>query len=386
MTQVWPKVPLKAIARVVGGSTPKSAVSEFWDGDIAWATPKDLSDLDGKYISDTPRKITEVGLRSCSSELLPANSVLLSSRAPIGHVAINRIPMATNQGFKSLVPNEKVAPSYLYWWLRSHRSELERLGNGATFKEISKAVVERVEILLPPLEEQKRIAAILDQADDIRRKRQHAIDRLNQLGQAIFYEMFGDPENNDRNWPVVKVGEYSDCIVPGRDKPKTFTGDIPWITTGEIIHLGTTQKDQAKAYLSQEEISAVRARVIPGSSVIMTCVGDLGKVSIAGSPMVINQQLHSYQCSNQLDPYFLMFMLSHRQGWMFKMATKTTLPYMNKSICNSVPIFMPPMELQKQFGTRWQSLTRSIEPMEAALSQIDALFISLQHRAFRGEL
>jgi type I restriction enzyme S subunit len=130
----WPSVPIKQCARVVSGATPKSGVLGFWDGYISWVTPNDLSDLDGKFIHDTPRKITQLGLNSCSAELLPAHSVLFSSRAPIGHVAINTRPMATNQGFKSFVPGEKLDPSFLYWWLKVNRSQLEQLGNGATLR------------------------------------------------------------------------------------------------------------------------------------------------------------------------------------------------------------------------------------------------------------
>ena len=211
----WPIVRLKECARIVGGATPKSEVDQYWNGDIPWTTPKDLADLDGKFLSDTPRKITELGLKNCSCEVLPPNSVLFSSRAPIGHVAINTVPMATNQGFKSMVPGPTLDASFLYWWLKCHRSQLEQLGNGATFKEVSKAVVERIEISLPPLEEQKRIAAILDQADQLRRKRQRALDRLNQLGQAIFIEMFGDPTTNPKAWPTAKASELADRITVG---------------------------------------------------------------------------------------------------------------------------------------------------------------------------
>lgn len=208
----WPIVPIKNFARVVGGATPKSGTAEYWDGDIPWTTPKDLSDLDGKYLSDTPRKITAAGLKNCSSELLPPNSVLFSSRAPIGHVAINTVPIATNQGFKSFIPSPNLDASFLFWWLKCHRAQLELLGNGATFKEVSKAVVERIEIPLPPLDEQKRIAAILDQADELRRKRQRAIDRLNQLGQAIFQEMFGDPAENPFGFPAKPLGEIVEFV------------------------------------------------------------------------------------------------------------------------------------------------------------------------------
>lgn len=382
----WPIVALKDCVRVVGGATPKSDNPNYWGGNIPWTTPKDLSDLDDKFLSDTPRKITAQGLKSCSAELLPSNSILFSSRAPIGHVAINTVPMATNQGFKSLVPGPRVFSGFLYWWLKCRRAQLELLGNGATFKELSKAIVERIEVPLPPLDEQKRIAEILDHADDLRRKRRQAIELLNQLGHAIFYEMFGDPNMNSGNWPIATVGEFTDCIVPGRDKPKSFTGDIPWITTSEIAHLDYTSAQHAKAGLSYHEVREVRARVIPANSVIMTCVGDLGKISIAGEPMVINQQLHSFQCGPNVEPIFLMFILSHRQSWMTKMATQTTLPYMNKAICNSVPIFVPPLHLQKAFSARISLLADTRKPMRAEADKFEDLAQALQHRAFRGEL
>ena len=188
----WPTVPITDVARVVGGATPKSGTQEFWDGDILWTTPKDLTNLDGKFLSDTPRKITTEGLRICSAEILPVNSVLFSSRAPIGHVAINSVPIATNQGFKSFIPKDRLDASFIYWWLDANRGALQAMGTGATFKEVSKATVERIKIPLPPLEEQKRIAGILDQADALRRLRTRALEKLNTLGQAIFHEMFGD--------------------------------------------------------------------------------------------------------------------------------------------------------------------------------------------------
>lgn len=157
---------------IVSGATPKTGVADFWDGDIEWATPAGLSKLPGPFIDHTSRKITAAGLASCAAAILPAGSVLLSSRAPIGHVAINTRPMATNQGFKSLIPKTGILDAkYLYHWLRSHKEYLKSLGNGATFKELSKAVVARVEIPVPPLDEQRRIAAILDQADALRAKR-----------------------------------------------------------------------------------------------------------------------------------------------------------------------------------------------------------------------
>lgn len=152
LPQGWRLIRLDQACRIVGGSTPKTDNPEFWDGNLAWTTPKDLSDLDSPYLEDSSRKITEAGLQSCGAEVLPAGSVLFSSRAPIGLVALNRIPMATNQGFKSFIPHkESTDAKYLYHWLKANRSYLDSLGNGATFKEVSKAGVSRIEIPLPPI-------------------------------------------------------------------------------------------------------------------------------------------------------------------------------------------------------------------------------------------
>jgi type I restriction enzyme, S subunit len=148
----WQKNRLDQCTHIVSGGTPKTSVKDYWDGDICWATPKDLSSLKVPYLDETPRKITKAGLDNSGAEVLPEGSVLFSSRAPIGHVAINRVPMATNQGFKSFVPDtEKLDAKFLYYWLRKSCAYFNNLGNGATFKEVSKAIVSRVEIPLPPI-------------------------------------------------------------------------------------------------------------------------------------------------------------------------------------------------------------------------------------------
>lgn len=194
MTTAWPEVALGDVAEVVSGATPRTSIAEYWGGDICWVTPKDLSELGTSRIADTPRKLTAAGLASCGATVLPRNSVLLSSRAPIGLVSINSVPMATNQGFKSLVPRrDRLDHGYLYWWLRSNRSLLESLGRGATFKEISKGITAGVRLPLPPIEEQRRIAALLDHVDALRPKRNESLRLLSSMTAAIFREMFGDP-------------------------------------------------------------------------------------------------------------------------------------------------------------------------------------------------
>jgi len=166
---IFSKAKLFQCCEIVSGATPRRNVPEFWNGDIAWVTPKDLSKLDKKVLADTPEGITREGLNSCSAKILPKGALLFSSRAPIGHVAITGRPMATNQGFKSLIPLDDVDVNYLYWCIKHITPSIIAKGRGATFKEVSKEIVENVEIPLPPLEEQKRIAAILDLPRHVRR-------------------------------------------------------------------------------------------------------------------------------------------------------------------------------------------------------------------------
>ena len=201
---------LSECTEIYSGSTPSTNNSEFWDGNIVWITPRDLSNLQTKYVKESEKKITAEGYKSCSTKMLPIGSVLLSSRAPIGHVAIAETELCTNQGFKSFIPKENLLCSdYLYYWLKANKEFLQNLGVGATFKEVSKSTLANVEIPLPPLEEQRRIASILDKADDIRQKRQQAIAKLDELLQATFIDMFGDPLENPKKFPIKKLSEFN---------------------------------------------------------------------------------------------------------------------------------------------------------------------------------
>lgn len=158
----WKTVTIGDVCTIVNGGTPKSEVSEYWDGDLNWITPKEMGKLTSREITSTERKITEKGIKNSSAKLLPINSVILSSRAPIGHLAINKSLMATNQGCKGLVPSEKLNYEYLYYFLSHSKQLLNDMGSGATFKELSGSKLATVEIPLPPIATQQKIVAKLD--------------------------------------------------------------------------------------------------------------------------------------------------------------------------------------------------------------------------------
>lgn len=240
------------------------------------------------------------------------------------------------------------------------------------------------QIPLPPLPIQKRIAEILDAADALKRKDQQLLLKYDELAQAVFIDMFGDPVKNEKGWECFPVINYCDCIVPGRDKPKSFSGDIPWVTTDDLNHLSTTKESKKSIGLSKSEIQLVKAKVIPENSVIMTCVGDLGIISINERKIVINQQLHAFQCGSKMNPSFLMYNLSYQKDFMYKMSSSTTVPYMNKTVCNSIPVVCPPIKLQNSF----EDIINLIKEQKEKFTETKSndLFQTLIQKAFKGEL
>ena len=164
----WIECKISDIGTVVGGATPSTKKPENYEnGTIAWITPKDLSTFSGRYIQSGERNITETGLKSCSTQLLPKNTVLFSSRAPIGYMAIAANDICTNQGFKSVIPNEKIDPIFLYYLLKYNKDKIESMGSGTTFKEVSGSTMKNIVVYIPEDKKvQERIASVLDSIDN----------------------------------------------------------------------------------------------------------------------------------------------------------------------------------------------------------------------------
>ena len=182
---------LSDISEIVSGATPKSEIKEYWNGVVHWATPAELGKLNDIFINQTVRRITNEGLASCAATLLPINSILFSSRAPIGHIAINTVPMATNQGFKSfIVDKEFIEPLYLYYWLSQNKLLLQSMGVGATFKELSKSIISAVKIKLPSINEQKKFANTIGIIRNLKIKNLSAIEEIKNLLASLQHQSF----------------------------------------------------------------------------------------------------------------------------------------------------------------------------------------------------
>lgn len=207
----WKKCTISDIGTVVGGATPSTKnVANYENGTIAWITPKDLSTLRGRYIKSGERNITEIGLKSCATRLLPPRTVLFSSRAPIGYVAIAENEVCTNQGFKSVIPNDETDPLFLYYLLKYNKDAIENMGSGTTFKEISGNTMKNITVSVPiNIDEQRKIAEILGVLDDKIEENDKINNNLQQQAMALYGKFFPYAVTDElpAGWRIGTVGE-----------------------------------------------------------------------------------------------------------------------------------------------------------------------------------
>ena len=235
----WVERKISDIGTVVGGATPSTKKPEnYEDGEIAWITPKDLSTFSGRYIERGGRNITEIGLKSCSTQLLPPNTVLFSSRAPIGYVAIAANEVCTNQGFKSVIPNENTDPLFLFYLLKYNKDKIEGMGSGTTFKEVSGNTMKNIVVNVPTDKKvQEKIAAILGSIDDKIEENEQINNNLEQQAQAIFANEFLSLDTLPEGWKqasLIDIADYLNGLAMQKYRPTADESGIPVLKIKEL--------------------------------------------------------------------------------------------------------------------------------------------------------
>lgn len=380
-------VSLGEIVEIKGGGTPDKSVESYWGGEIPWASVKDFKSAE---ITQTVDSITPLGVVNSATNVIPAGSILVPTRMAVGKVAINAVDMAINQDLKALKLKAGVDTRYLLNALMAKAPSLEAQATGATVKGITLDMLRSLEIPLPPLEEQKRIAAILDQADDIRRKRQHAIDRLNQLGQAIFHEMFGRGDSS-----AIPLSDYFEEIRMGPfgsmlHKSDYVDGGIPLInpmhiTDGKIAPNPKFSIEQRKA----KELSSYRLKE---GDVVVGRRGEMGRCA------VVLAAHDGYLCGtgsmflraavDKADPFFITELIKSKNVIKKIEAVASGVTMMNLNSTSFDRVMVPKISIEEQqaYFKRVRFISDSMQTLKNHLSRTNYLFASLQHRAFAGEL
>jgi type I restriction enzyme, S subunit len=358
---------LKDCCEVVGGATPKRNVPSYWGRDIPWVTPKDISGLRGPILEDAPEYISHEGYKSCSTRLLPLGSVLLTSRAPIGNVAITGRELCTNQGFKSLIPGKGVNSNYLYHCLKTFAPRLQSLGNGATFKEVNTKTVGNFEIPLPPLEEQKRIAAILDKADAIRKKRKQAIELADQFLKSVFLDMFGDISAKKSAYPFTGCrGAVS--AASGKSSKQVLASNVTQIP----VYGGNGINGYATESLYDEQVIVVgRVGQQCGITNLTT-----GPCWVTDNAIVIK-----VTDNKKYNPVYLAHAFMHSP--IRDTVTRLDLPFVNQPMLLDHPIPAPPIAEQDKFESIYKQVRVTRSRLVEELSVSDSLFGSLSQKAFK---
>lgn len=374
------------ICSIVSGTTPKSKRPEYWDGDINWVTPAELND-DSDVIYESQRKITEQAVRDSSLKPFPAGTVLLSSRAPIGKVAIAGVEMYCNQGFKNLICSDKIYNRFLYHFLKNSTEYLNSLGRGATFKEISKSIVENIELPLLPLDEQRRIAAVLDKVSGLIAKRREQLDKLDELVKARFVEMFGDPVSNPHQYPISQLSEYIEFLTSGsRGWSQYFSDDGEYFITIKNVKNCSISLEDVQYIKPPDNAEAVRTKVKDGD-LLISITADLGRTGvvtkeIANHGAYINQHLTCIRLNREkLNPLYVAYYMESPAGKMqFNAKNQAGVKAgLNFNAINSLKLVVPPVEKQDLFVefvsqtdksklTIWQSLDK-LEVLKKALMQ-----------------
>ena len=307
----WIECTLDKLGEIVGGATPSTKCEDYYGGSIPWITPKDLSSFKGRYITSGERNITEKGLASCSAQMMPKDAVLFTSRAPIGYVAIASQSVCTNQGFKSIVVNEKADPLFVYYLLKYNKDAIEAMGSGTTFKEVSGKTMRAVKVRIPlDVSYQNRIAAVLDSLDTKIENNERINDNLYEMVNAYYTSLFKDVECE-----MTTIGNYAERIYSG-GTPTTsnaayWGGAFGWFSSGETRNRFVISTEKS---ITQTGIDNSSTKLAAKHDIVMASAGQgftRGQTSMLLIDTYVNQSVIVIHADRKILPY-LFWNLANR--------------------------------------------------------------------------
>lgn len=382
MRKGWEYKKLGEVCEVVTGTTPKTNIPEYWGKGHYWVTPAELNDTT-VYIDKTERQITDEALSKTKLRLLPVGTVLLSSRAPIGKVAIANAEMYCNQGFKNCICSEAIYNKYLFYFLRLKKDYLNSLGRGATFKEISKSIVESIKIPLPPKSTQLAIVSELDKINELIRLKKEQLKDFDNLAQSLFYEMFGDPVENEKGWEVKKLGEIGE-FKNGLNFSKDENGH-------SIKFLGVSDFQNKKSIASDQLDCISLSECVQEDYLLKT--GDIVFVRSNGKKELIGRSVKMYitepttysgfciRCritDEKVDKDYIAILLKTPiiRQFMTNSGRGCNISNLNQKILNSIPTILPPLPLQRLFAQRIEQIEREKSEVQKSIQDLETLLAS----------
>lgn len=375
---------LGEVCTIVSGSTPKTSVTSYWDGNIKWITPAELNE-DTFYIMDSVRHITEEGKEKTGLSYLPTGTVILSSRAPIGKTAIAGCEMCCNQGFKNLICSDAIYNEYLYFFLKSKTDYLNSLGRGATFKEISKSIVESIEIPLPEVNQQKEIAEKFKKLEQLISLRKQQLAKLDELVKARFVEMFGESEypcNSLISLIIEGAGLSYGIVQPGDDG----TGDMGVLRPVDLAD-GKIKTDSIK-YIDRSLGDGFKKTELNGNELLITVRGTTGITALTDSRfkgMNVTRGIAVIRYDKKkVDPIYLneYIKMEKSQQYIKEHTRGATLQQINLSELRDLEVVIPPLPLQRVFATFVERVDQQKQTVQQSFEKLELMKKALMREYF----
>ena len=355
------KYKLGEICEIVSGSTPKTGIAEYWDGNLKWITPAEIDD-ESYIITDSARKLTELGVKKTGLSSFPSGTVILSSRAPIGKVAIAGCEMYCNQGFKNLICSDRINNRYLYWFLKGNTAYLNSLGRGATFKEISKKIVSDIEINVPEISQQLAAVDALERVSEIIRLRKNQLQKLDELIKARFVEMFGDDKYSKT--PLINLITEGAGLSYGIVQPgDSGTGDMGVLRPVDMVN-GEISTHSIK-YIDRSIGASFKKTELVGDELLITVRGTTGVTALTDSRfknMNVTRGIAVIRYDRRkINPIYLNAFLNtdESQQYIQEHTRGATLQQINLSDLRVHMIPVPPIELQEKLADFIQQVDKS---------------------------
>jgi type I restriction enzyme S subunit len=375
-----------------GGTPSRAEFGRYYDGGtIPWVKSGELRE---GIIVDTEEYVTPVALKESSIKLVPKGAILLAMYgATVGRMALLGVEATTNQAVCHIVPDPGIANTgYLFHALSAQVPSIVAKGVGGAQPNISQGVVKSLKVWLPSLQEQRRIAAILDQADALRAQRREALAQLDSITQAIFIEMFGDPVSNPMAWAKAPLTEVCHCYsggTPSKAKPELWVGELPWFSAKDL------KKDDlfdAQDHIAESVTETTTLKKLPPDTVVIVVRGMIlahtFPVSVIRVHSAINQDLKALLPRIPIEAQFLASCLRAQSGFVLEKVSEAGhgTKRLDTLGLQEIAVLLPPDQLQQTFATRIQAVEALKATHRTTLAELDALFASLQHRAFTGAL
>ena len=391
----WQTKKLGEICDVVNGGTPKTNVLKYWNGDILWITPKDMGKMDSFFLTDTWRKISEAGLKNSSAKIIPSNSVILSTRAPIGHLAINKNAVTTNQGCKGLIPNNNLNVYFLFYFLKLSVDFLNNLGSGTTFKELSGTKLKEVEIPLPPFSEQQRIVKILDEVfkknEKAKENTEKNLQNVRELFESYLQNVFANPGNRWEEKRLEEILLKTETINPTQNPGKEFiyidvsgVNNKSFTIENTMLLKGINAPSRARKLIKNGDVifATIRPTLRRIAIIPKECDGQIcstGYFVFRGKEQVNNKLLFYFLLTNSFNEK----MKKLQKGASYPAVT-------DKEVKEQVISFPKSLLKQRTIVAKLDSLSEETKKLEniykQKLTNLEELKKSILKKAFSGEL